>query len=128
VEGRNDWGVPDWLEVAQYPMHAGSSAGAAWAWEFLRRSPAYREFWTNDVLPFVLADGSIDVDASVGKYRSKNTDGAEISWGVFTEVRDRFGLMVGPRNPRSSSVRGVFMDGQAIREIYASRFYPEAQV
>jgi hypothetical protein len=125
VRGSNDWGVPDWLNVAQYPMHAGSSAGAAWAWEFLRRNRQYREFWTKDVLPFVLAEGSIDVDASVGKCRSIKTDGAEIPWGVVKEVRDRFGLLAGPRNPRSSSVVGLFMDRNAIREIYA---HPEAQV
>jgi hypothetical protein len=114
VPGRDDWGVPDWLDPHSYPRHSGPSAGVAWSWEFLRRSPAYREFWMKDVLPFVGADGSIEVvDASVP--------------GVLKKAEDCFGLLLGPRDPRSP-VAPAPTDGNAIRQIVASRFYPELPV
>ncbi len=118
----SDWGVPDWLRPAQYPTH---TTGVAWAWEFLRRSPAYRAFWTEDVLPFVGADGSIDADASMGKYQSIDADG-EHEWGVYKEAQDRFGLMAGPRDPRSPT--RPFMTGRATREVTAGRWNPEVRL
>jgi hypothetical protein len=114
--GVQNWGVPNWLDATQYPKHAGPSAGAAWSWEFLRRAPAYRDFWTKEVFPFVERDGSIDFDASVGRYRSANADGDEEVWGVFREARDRYGLLTGPHDPRSTRPPPL-MDGNAIREI-----------
>ena len=115
-----DWGVPDWLIAEQYPMH---TTGFAWSWDFLRRNPAYREFWTQDVVPFIGADGSIDLDASIGKYQS------ESSWGLFREARDRFGLMLGPLDPRSSPpIWWSFIVGRAVHEIRSTLANPTPEV
>ena len=39
------WGVPDW--------RVGGSKMISWAWEFLRRDWGYRQFWRQEVLPFI---------------------------------------------------------------------------
>lgn len=46
------WGLPDWHDAIQYPDH--NKVGIlAWCWQFCRRSPAYRAFWVDEVLPAI---------------------------------------------------------------------------
>jgi hypothetical protein len=47
-----DWGVPNWLRREEYPSPKGPHEMAVWAWEFLRRNPRYRTFWTEKFLAF----------------------------------------------------------------------------
>jgi hypothetical protein len=112
MSGGNDWGVPDWLNALQYPKH---TTGVAWAWEFLRRNAEYRTFWTARVLPFVAPDGSIGDDET------------GCSAG-FAEAENRFGLLAGPRDCRSSSTAWLLIDGNAIRRITGSLSNSEVSI
>ncbi len=47
--------------------------------------------------------------------------------GVLKKAEDRFGLLLGPRDPRSPAAPAL-TDGNAIRQIVASRFHPEQRV
>jgi hypothetical protein len=38
--------LPDWKDKSQYP-DPKKTTPTMWAWEFLRRSPAYQEFWND---------------------------------------------------------------------------------
>jgi hypothetical protein len=89
MEGRNDWGVPDWLDAARYPSYSGASAGSAWAWQFLRRNREFRLFWLAKVSRLPTAGMS-------------QADFDEIGWRVAGnhEARERFGLVTWPPDPR----------------------------
>ena len=51
-----DWGLPDWRDPSAYP----DRNIYGWCWEFLRRSPEYRSFWEQEVLPIQHALGPLD--------------------------------------------------------------------
>lgn len=42
AEYRKKWGVPDWRDADAYPI-VKNMGDRAWRWEFLRRSPEYRD-------------------------------------------------------------------------------------
>jgi Uncharacterized conserved protein (DUF2285) len=87
----NDWGVPDWLDASAYPQPTGRARMLVWAWEFLRRNPDYRTFWTEKAAHHLHLDASARcfVDNDAGP--------------VVREAEDRFGIGVFPLDPTSSS-------------------------
>jgi hypothetical protein len=107
----HDWGVPDWRDAGQYPRH---STGDGWSWEFLRRNPKYRAFWTEHVLPFVGADGSIGDDEN----------GYSAGFG---EAVKSFGLLAGPHDPRRPATWLPRVEN-SFREIFASKNNVERRV
>jgi hypothetical protein len=52
---------PDWREAAEYP-DPNSTTATQWAWEFLRRNPAYREEFT-----IALAENNNDAILALGR-------------------------------------------------------------
>lgn len=44
VSSSTQWGVPDWRDIAAYNVYHQRDRNA-YRWEFLRRSPAYRQDW-----------------------------------------------------------------------------------
>lgn len=124
----DDWGVPDWENAAAYPRYSGATAPMSWAWEFLRRNHDYRRFWADEVMPFVMPDGSVDCDASVGKYKSEEVDGKWSEWGVNQEAIRRFGLLLWPQDPRSGPTGWPLIKGNEIYEFGNSLYQHEVTI
>jgi Uncharacterized conserved protein (DUF2285) len=78
-----DWGLPDWTKQADYTALRRQLAlrgrTTVWAWEFLRRSPSYREFWKDKIQPFA-NDDCISRDAA-GNW-----------WPYHDELKAKFGV------------------------------------
>jgi hypothetical protein len=89
VSGTNEWGLPDWTKEGEYPNKDKTEIWE-WAWEFLRRWPEYRNFWTEKVKPFTGANGFIHRDAA-GNF-----------WPHLDELISRFGVDL-PSPPQSST-------------------------
>jgi len=53
-----DW-LPDWRDDSQYP-HPKTTPLKQWAWEFLRRNPAYQKQWQETIEPWRRPDGNFD--------------------------------------------------------------------
>jgi hypothetical protein len=62
-----------------------------WAWEFLRRNPDYRCFWTEKAVRFINDEGFISNEAG----------------SVMREAEERFGIVPFPHDPASSD-RPIF--------------------
>jgi hypothetical protein len=89
VSGTNEWGIPDWTKAEEYSnQHKAGIRG--WAWEFLRRWPEYRNFWTEKVKPYTDADGFIHRDAD-GNF-----------WPHLDKLISRFGVEL-PSPPYDST-------------------------
>jgi transcriptional regulator len=112
VSGANQWGIPDWTKEDEYPnQHKAGIRG--WAWEFLRRWPDYRNFWTQKVKPFIGASG---------RFINRDADGN--FWPHYDELVERFGVDL-PSPPQdsvpscfvSSSLRFFQYDGRDFQRI-----------
>jgi hypothetical protein len=75
------WGVPDWLRPQDYPRPPEKTAPIVWAWEFLRRNEAYRNFWPGRV------EEAFD-----------------------PSVREMFGIDLPPPDPRQNRRTPIFRD------------------
>jgi hypothetical protein len=106
VNGKTDWGLPDWTLKAGYPAPRGPKEMTIWAWEFLRRNPEYRVFWKEKIEPFIdMTGGDLpphkELKARVvpgGIYR----DAAGTFWPYLDELRTRFGVE-NPSPPQSTT-------------------------
>ncbi len=89
---QNEWGVPDWLDASAYPQPTGRARMLVWTWEFLRRNPDYRRFWTEKAARHLHLDalGVRFVDDDAGP--------------VMREAEDRFAIKLFPLDPTSSSL------------------------
>ena len=81
----NGWGVPDWRELGEYPSPTGRARMLVWAWEFLRRNPEYRAFWSKKAAKLIHPDGYI----------------IEPFHEAVKEAEERFGTCIFPTNPSS---------------------------
>jgi hypothetical protein len=45
MKAEGDWGCPDWQNRDAYPKNGKALKRWQWRWEFLRRTPDYRELW-----------------------------------------------------------------------------------
>jgi hypothetical protein len=96
VNGKTDWGLPDWTLKAGYPAPCGPREKTIWAWEFLRRNPEYRVFWKEKIEPFIdVTGGNLaphnELKARLvpgGIYR----DAGGNFWPYLDELRARFGV------------------------------------
>lgn len=81
IPNTNNWGLPDWTKEIEYPAPTGTPI-IVWAWQFLRRWPAYRTFWLEKIQPFVDKDGRISLDIGLQW------------WPYHDELRTQFGVDV----------------------------------
>ena len=122
------WGLPEWTKEKEYPAPAGPEKMSIWAWEFLRRWPEYRTFWTEKVEPYIGDRGWICHDAN-GNW-----------WPHLDELETRFGVY-SPSPPQSTtpsrfraySARRVEYDGRESQQIYlkmhgAAFFYDNSRL
>jgi hypothetical protein len=84
-------GVPDWKSSEGYPPIDAPATG--WAWEFLRRNPAYRQFWEEKVAPYIETIRDHTGEFSV---IGRNVRGE--MWPYKEELRQTFGIDV-PSSP-----------------------------
>jgi hypothetical protein len=89
----SEWGLPNWRNEAEYQRDLTL---AQFAWEFCRRSPAYRAFWEAEIKPHIRPGGSFD-------------------YFQAEDLRNHFDLM-GPLDPRKSYAKSWFV-GASIRLI-----------
>ena len=85
-----DWGLPDWTKREEYPTPCDPGQMKVWAWEFLRRNPAYRTFWMEKIRPFRGVNGWIDRDTA-GNF-----------WPYLDDLRMQFGVEL-PSPPQSTT-------------------------
>jgi Uncharacterized conserved protein (DUF2285) len=111
VGSANQWGIPDWTKQNEYPNRDKTKIDK-WAWEFLRRWPDYRNFWTENVKPFIGTNGFIHRDAA-GNF-----------WPHLDDLISRFGVDLPsppydstPSNFVSSYIRYVTNDGRDFQRL-----------
>ncbi len=96
------------------------SDGAYWAWQFLRRNKEYRDFWAERVFPFIEEDGSFGDPFYEAALAEMDRTGAEKEVrSTFGEANHRFGLLIGPHDPRRANPP-LMMEGTAVSVIIGS--------
>jgi hypothetical protein len=95
----NPFGLPDWQSAEGYPP--GDAPITVWAWEFLRRSPAYRTFWAQDCAPYLEEIVTLGISSRM-TVLGRNADGKR--WPHLDKLRSLFGVDVpnAPHEPHPS--------------------------
>jgi hypothetical protein len=95
ISDTNDWGLPDWTKEAAYPRPAGTPI-TVWAWQFLRRWPAYHVFWLEKIQPFLNKDDDCISRDIGGRW-----------WPYHDELRTQFGVDI-PSAPWTDQHGAIF--------------------
>ncbi len=97
MDAENPFRLLDWRSLDGYPSDDASMS--VWAWEFLRRSPAYQKFWKEKIEPFI---ETVRFDHLPGETQTIGRNDLGVVWPYHDELKELFGVDV-PSSPDSST-------------------------
>lgn len=86
----SEWGIHNWRDPAAYPQDDAESS--VWAWEFLRRNPAYRTFWEEKCKPYLQEVAYLGAGGGSTIALNRNANGEH--WPYHDELMDVFAVDV----------------------------------